>query len=339
MQSHGQSTAVGRPGPAGVARNLASGPPQGQTASMPDHARPDAADPEASRPIDRVLEVLATARETPDAAVRECAARIDEAAPLLLGLLHRAALHGLSRERDRLLMFRAFPVLAATRTRAACLPLLRLLRRPVNQVEDILADALTETLPSIVVGVFDGDAPALFAALADRRIDEAARWSLFAAAAFLTAQGRIDAPAMHAFMRRFHAEALAPELDAAWLGWGEAVAMLGLRDLAEVVEGVWDRFPPEVKDVGRFREMLADALAAPHDPGRFDQANVGDPTDPLALLEWLRPSPGSAVFHTEPRPPAVNPLRQVGRNDPCPCGSGRKYKKCCMPGAAAPPPA
>jgi uncharacterized protein YecA (UPF0149 family) len=31
--------------------------------------------------------------------------------------------------------------------------------------------------------------------------------------------------------------------------------------------------------------------------------------------------------------PAKNPLRDVGRNDPCPCGSGRKFKKC--HGAAA----
>src|SRR5699024_7438973 len=23
-------------------------------------------------------------------------------------------------------------------------------------------------------------------------------------------------------------------------------------------------------------------------------------------------------------------LPKVGRNDPCPCGSGRKYKRCCM---------
>ena len=23
----------------------------------------------------------------------------------------------------------------------------------------------------------------------------------------------------------------------------------------------------------------------------------------------------------------------TGRNDPCPCGSGKKYKKCCLPGA------
>jgi uncharacterized protein len=27
-------------------------------------------------------------------------------------------------------------------------------------------------------------------------------------------------------------------------------------------------------------------------------------------------------------PPASNPAK-VGRNDPCPCGSGKKYKKCC----------
>ena len=27
--------------------------------------------------------------------------------------------------------------------------------------------------------------------------------------------------------------------------------------------------------------------------------------------------------------PYVNPLSRVGRNDPCPCGSGKKYKNCC----------
>jgi uncharacterized protein len=36
----------------------------------------------------------------------------------------------------------------------------------------------------------------------------------------------------------------------------------------------------------------------------------------------------------QPSPPArgtrARAPRQVGRNDPCPCGSGKKYKKCCM---------
>ena len=28
--------------------------------------------------------------------------------------------------------------------------------------------------------------------------------------------------------------------------------------------------------------------------------------------------------------PIHNEGRKVGRNDPCPCGSGKKYKKCCL---------
>jgi predicted aspartyl protease len=30
-----------------------------------------------------------------------------------------------------------------------------------------------------------------------------------------------------------------------------------------------------------------------------------------------------------PKTRSVSPSRKVGRNDPCPCGSGKKYKKCC----------
>jgi uncharacterized protein YecA (UPF0149 family) len=32
--------------------------------------------------------------------------------------------------------------------------------------------------------------------------------------------------------------------------------------------------------------------------------------------------------HHHHQAPARNPVRDVGRNDPCPCGSGRKFKKC-----------
>ena len=32
--------------------------------------------------------------------------------------------------------------------------------------------------------------------------------------------------------------------------------------------------------------------------------------------------------------------RRIGRNEPCPCGSGKKYKKCCLRrGGSTPPPA
>ncbi|TRZ81795.1 hypothetical protein D4R86_02170 [bacterium] len=28
--------------------------------------------------------------------------------------------------------------------------------------------------------------------------------------------------------------------------------------------------------------------------------------------------------------PIVNVEAKIGRNDPCPCGSNKKYKKCCL---------
>ena len=34
-------------------------------------------------------------------------------------------------------------------------------------------------------------------------------------------------------------------------------------------------------------------------------------------------------------PPAAEVFKAVGRNDPCPCGSGKKYKKCCLNRTAA----
>jgi hypothetical protein len=35
--------------------------------------------------------------------------------------------------------------------------------------------------------------------------------------------------------------------------------------------------------------------------------------------------------------PQVGPYLGVGRNAPCPCGSGRKYKNCCLRKEARPP--
>ena len=37
-----------------------------------------------------------------------------------------------------------------------------------------------------------------------------------------------------------------------------------------------------------------------------------------------------AAAATVKKQPIRNAAKKVGPNDPCPCGSGKKYKKCCM---------
>ncbi len=39
---------------------------------------------------------------------------------------------------------------------------------------------------------------------------------------------------------------------------------------------------------------------------------------------------GDEVFGGFPTGAFTNPFKQIGRNDPCPCGSGKKFKKCCL---------
>ena len=54
---------------------------------------------------------------------------------------------------------------------------------------------------------------------------------------------------------------------------------------------------------------------------------ASDPTHPLydKLQEIVKEE--SEIL---PDPQPVSRTKRVGRNDPCPCGSGKKYKYCCM---------
>ena len=39
---------------------------------------------------------------------------------------------------------------------------------------------------------------------------------------------------------------------------------------------------------------------------------------------------GAVAHHHVPLKPIVNKAAKVGRNEPCPCGSGKKFKHCCL---------
>ncbi|MBE6541624.1 MAG: preprotein translocase subunit SecA [Ruminococcaceae bacterium] len=56
------------------------------------------------------------------------------------------------------------------------------------------------------------------------------------------------------------------------------------------------------------------------------------PQTELKRVEVAKPvSEGGPISSGQPivKKPVVNSTKKVGRNDPCPCGSGKKYKKCC----------
>lgn len=293
-------------------------------------------------PIEVQLAAVATSPQLPDLAIGLCLIRMEEAGPPLRAMLVRAADGEALSEDERTLIFRGLYMLGGARDSQACQPLLRLLRRPHEELEDLLGDGITEGLAKIVVGVFDGDSDALFDLVTDRSIGEFVRDALLRAAAFLTWEGRIERDRMRRVLERFHAERLAEDYDCAWMGWLDAIGLLGLRDLAPLVHGASreDRFGDDLFDADIFENDLAEAERTPEDGARFKRTNVGYIEDVVGALEWTRrledpadePAAGEPYWTSPPPPnlPVVNPWRHVGRNDPCPCGSGKKAKKCCL---------
>jgi uncharacterized protein len=63
-----------------------------------------------------------------------------------------------------------------------------------------------------------------------------------------------------------------------------------------------------------------------------------DPYMTFMAEEFRRGRPPSNVMDwVRERDAGASARRQTGRNDPCPCGSGRKYKKCCGGSTGTPP--
>jgi uncharacterized protein len=45
---------------------------------------------------------------------------------------------------------------------------------------------------------------------------------------------------------------------------------------------------------------------------------------------WATSPEDAGLSFADTPQPFVDPFKGVGRNDPCPCGSGKKFKKCCL---------
>ena len=93
--------------------------------------------------------------------------------------------------------------------------------------------------------------------------------------------------------------------------WAREARFLGLEVL-----GTWDGGPGDERGVVEF--------AATWESGGARQVHRERSSFERRQGRWIYASGealrGPSVRHEGPRP---------GRNDPCPCGSGRKFKKCC----------
>lgn len=304
--------------------------------------------------FDEIIRSFAESEEVPGAAIRAAlaapAAFVDKAVPLL----ERIAAGRSSDVEDRSMTVLTH-VLGEIGDSRAFAPLMRVLRLPTEEIDRLLGDAVTETLGSVLNSLVGDRASDLEEALADLEIDDFVRSAIFEAWTAQVLTGKVSKEKAKLFLADYPLRVGLDPTDFGWSSWVSAVTVLGLAETAEFAR----RHLPDhaaltsnldVADV-TIEDFEHELAATRADPDRWKaNPNYRPFTDTIGeLSSWhgyseafraetaRRRAAGSGGDWSDGKDEdfdapyiAENPYRDVGRNDPCPCGSGKKFKKCCL---------
>ncbi|GJD64873.1 DUF1186 domain-containing protein [Methylobacterium frigidaeris] len=283
-----------------------------------------------------LIRALSGATYLPEEALERALAAPDSIAEQVLAILDRAADGEELTEPERCLLFWGIHVLASVRDTRIHAALMRLLRRDDDAIAAALGEDYPNTLASLVASSFDGDADRLLAAIAGEAPVGIARMQLFHALALLTADGRVDRDTVKAFLVRFDDERLgAPDAEEVWQGWEDAISLLGFDDLVPRLKAARKDGRNAGTIVGwkMVQDTLKEARLRPKSRDRFADLTIDYLDDLIGVLDHTREGADDYLPDLDKNGlpiPERNPYRDIGRNDPCPCGSGKKFKKCCL---------
>ncbi len=297
--------------------------------------------------------------QVPRNALEEAAAHREEIIPRLLGVLEEVAKDtaGYLDDQDRNLHIYAMYLLAQFREPRAYPLLVKIFSAPGEVPFELAGDVVTQDLASILASVSDGDPSGMMELVENDKANEYARGSALDGFVTLMAFGRRTRDDVMAYLRRLF-QILERKPNEVWNGLANVCADLcpvefmmelrqaydeGLVDPGSIgwdeVEEAHEMGPDTAWKKARYRYRLitdtADAITwwgCFHDYAAEKEraaAGTGAEDDPAAFeddADSLFPLLGSDLGIPEPYR-RTEP--KVGRNEPCPCGSGKKYKRCC----------
>lgn len=227
-------------------------------------------------------------------------------------------------------------------------------------VDDLAIDFSLDALPIVLASTFNGDVDSLFSMIQSTSVDHYTRSAFLAASITLFLYGQLDEKeTIQRYIALFH-QRMEEENIEEITNWVYEMGCLGRADLLPFIEQAFkqdkvDLFFIGAEDVKRHyrkpaqkgeahRVLVEDVHKEVSDWSYF--RNKPRFIDPEELVDDFQsfvdyepstpaftPTPvpaSSAFFDKKPKKPHVREEVKISRNDPCSCGSGKKYKKCCL---------
>jgi hypothetical protein len=296
-------------------------------------------------PLPDFLQPLETlTRPFPRESVAAAISRREEAIPHLLQSLEWADQHtdeANSAEPPYMLHLFAFFLLAQFRETRAYPLIVQLARNP--EFEALTGDVITAQLRNILASVCDGDTGLIQGLIEDPALDEFVRGAAIGSLGVLLQTGAKTREQISAYLGELFASRLEREPSHAW---DSAIALCTDFGFIEHLDSIRESYRAGLADPSYDTlEDVEEEIA--HPPGasvRYWPERYELIDDTIAEMEsWYCFNPKSAdedelrdfdlledhKYGAAPAAPIVRETPKIGRNDQCPCGSGKKYKKCC----------
>jgi hypothetical protein len=301
--------------------------------------------------VSEILAELEYLGETfPREAVANAVANREAIIPELLAVLEKYAgnVEELAGRDDYMLHLYAMYLLAQFREPRAYPLIVRFFSGPGEAIEEAVDDLVADDLSRILASVSCGDDSLIKSLIENEEINEWVRGAAVQSLVTLVACDEKPREEVISYFHELFTGTIKREYSQVWNGLVYSSADLYPEELYQYIEQAYkdDLVDPSFTDLDEVREslklgkeerlrrlkthhwytLITDTISEMGSWGCFQpphEASNKAATEESDLM--------GSLFSSMPDLPRHEPVRsaKIGRNEPCPCGSGKKYKKCC----------
>jgi len=268
----------------------------------------------------------------PYEAVREAIRQKDKITPELLKILEDANknIHRLEEQPDYMAHIYAMFLLAQFREKRAYPLIIDLFSHPGETSYNIAGDFITEDLARVLASVCHGETALIEQLVENREADQYVREAGLKALLILVIHGEKPREEILDYYKSLFRGKLERKPSVVWDALVSYCCDLHPGEVYEDIkrayeESLVDPSFIDLREVERYLKMSQDKAM---DRVKSD-THYRFVEDVISEMEWWACFRQQEKVRTIPVEVKSKKSKKVGRNDPCPCGSGKKYKKCC----------
>lgn len=288
-----------------------------------------------------IQDITYRSKKFPKKALEIISANREEALPYLRGAIEKVLEERDELEENYLLHFYAFYLLGEFQDKEFFPKLMEMVCLPGDELDYAIGDAMTEGLKDVLYNTYNGDIELLKAAIMNEQVDEFVRSGLLDVMGQLYLDNCLEEDEWKAFLRKcVHS---GEEYSYFYNGLASVICQCHFVDMLPEIRYMQENELMDEMVLGKYDSCVDYMFEYVEREKNFCTSSINtaemlkgwamftEEEDDLEDEYFKKNEKGLEKLVKQMQKSMESaPVRKVGRNDPCPCGSGKKYKFCCL---------